>query len=148
FNQQFIEGDVIYGISQARAPYVSSLPRGVADTLRAIGRFLICDEYNNRTFGANREDGCNTSQFPRSRQIIEANLTFHETAAYLNPDQKAALQEYYDALAGSKYAPLKAVETKIIEAQRKGNRDLTDLVFRRACKFGLQFVIEQKQNTV
>ena len=56
--------------------------------------------------------------------------------------------EYYDALRGTRYAPLKAVKTKITTVLAKGNQNTEDLVFRRACKFGLQFVIEQKKGTV
>jgi hypothetical protein len=148
FNQQFKAGDVIYGISQARGPYINSLPPHVAHHLRSVGQFLICDEYNNRTFGAVPGWDFGVGQTPGSKANIKANLAHHQQAPYLEDLQKAALQEYYDALKGSKYAPLEAVKLKIATISAKGNQNAADLVFRRACKFGLQFVIEQKKTTV
>lgn len=148
FNVQFHAGDAIYGISQARAPYVNSLPVNVAHHLRSVGQFLICDEYNNRTFGQVPLHDFGPGQDPHSKQAIRSNLALHDQAAYLNPLQKAGLQEYYDALKGTKHAPLEAVKMKIAQVLAKGNQNHADLVFRRACKFGLQFVIEQRQGTV
>ncbi len=148
FNQQFKAGDVVYGISQARAPYVSSLPANVATHLRGIGQFVICDEYNNRTFGFNNPMDFGVGQSPGTRAGISSNLAHHKTVAYLQPLQKAALKEYYDALKGSKHAPLDAVKMRIAKVQAKGNQNHEDLVFRRACKFGLQYVIELKKGTV
>jgi hypothetical protein len=145
FNQQFKAGDVIYGVARAR--YVDSLPQGVAHYLRSVGQFIYCDEYNDRTFNQTSVlDGANKA--PDSKPNINANLAVHEQAAYLSPLQQAALQEYYDALKGTKYAPLEAVKLKIKEVTAKGNSGAADQVFRRACKFGLQFVIQQKGNTV
>src|SRR5918994_4852107 len=146
FNQQFKAGDVIYGISQARAPYVSSLAANMATHLRAVGQYVICDEFNNRTFGFNNADASRLS--PGTKVNIKANLQQHDNAAYLSPLQKAALEEYYEALKGSKHAPLDAVKMKIAQVTAKGNQNHEDLVFRRACKFGLQYVIELKQGTV
>lgn len=148
FNQQFKAGDVVYGISQARAPYVNSLPAGTANHLRSVGQYLICDEYNNRTFGYNNPNDYGVSQSPGSKAGIKANLNTHDNAAYLSQLQKDALKEYYDALKGTKYAPLDAVKTKITKVLAKGNQNHEDLVFRRACKFGLKHVIELKQHTV
>lgn len=148
FNQQFKAGDVVYGISQARAPYVNSLPANVAHHLRSVGQYLICDELNNRTFGFTNPLDFGVGQVPSTKANINSNLTHYDQAAYLIPLQKAALDEYYDALKGTKHAPLKAVKMSIAAAQAKGNQSLDDLVFRRACKFGLQFVIEQKKGTV
>jgi hypothetical protein len=144
FHQQFKAGDVIYGVH--RAPYVNSLPEGVAHYLRSVGQFLYCDEYNDRTF--NQVAGLDgAASPPESKSNIQANLVTHEQAAYLSPLQQAALQEYYDALKGTRYAPLDAVKMKIKEVTAKGNYGTADQVFRRACKFGLQFVI-QKGGTV
>jgi hypothetical protein len=149
FDQQFKAGDVVYGISQARVPYINSLPMHVAHHLRSIGQFLICDEFNNRTFGTVNPDDFLVGLLPDTKKNIRSNLAHHEhAAAYLNPLQKAALSEYYDALKGTRYAPMKAVQIKVLEAQAKGNQNVLDLVFRRACKFGLQFVIEQKKGTI
>lgn len=149
FNQQFKAGDVVYGISQARAPYVQSLAANVAHHLRSVGQFLICDEFNNRTFG--KMPGVvdfGVGKSPTSKAAIKANLARHQQATYLTPVQQAALQEYYDALKGTHYAPLEAVKTEINTAQAKGNQNIEDLVYRRACKFGLQFVVEQRGGTV
>jgi hypothetical protein len=146
FNQQFKAGDVIYGIE--RTPYVNSLPPGVAHYLRSVGQFLYCDEFNNGTFNAVPVLDDGVGRFPNSKSNINANLANHEQAAYLSGLQQAALQEYYDALKGTKYAPLEAVKVKIKDLIAKGNYDTSDQVFRRACKFGLQFVIQQKRNTV
>lgn len=148
FHQQFKAKDVIYGISQARAPYVNSLPLGVAHHLRSVGQFLICDELNNRTFGQVPMQDFGVGQSPSTKTRIKANLAHHQQANYLSPLQKVALKEYYDALKSTKYAPLEAVKTKIAMATAKGNQNIEDLVFRRACKFGLQFVIEQQKGSV
>ncbi|PHV13164.1 hypothetical protein [Chitinimonas sp. BJB300] len=148
FSQQFKAGDVIYGISQARSPYVNSLPPPVAHHLRAVGQFLICDEFNNRTFGRVPTNDFGIGQSPDSKRSIKTNLAHHQQVDYLNPLQKAALQEYYDALKGTRYAPLETVKTKINKLMEKGNQNTEDLIFRRACKFGLQFVIQQRQRTV
>ncbi|MGQ5523259.1 hypothetical protein ACUHMQ_08370 [Chitinimonas sp. PSY-7] len=148
FNQQFKAGDVIYGISQARAPYVNSLPAGVAHHLRSVGQFLICDEFNNRTFGRVPVQDFGVGEPPSTKNNINANLAHHKQVDYLSPLQKAALQEYYDALKGTRYAPLEAVKTQISTLLQKGNQNTEDIIFRRACKFGLQFVIQQRRGTV
>lgn len=151
FNQQFKSGDVVYGISQARAPYISSLPAGVADHLRAVGQYVICDEFNNRTFNSvpavQAVDG-RQGMHPDTKLAINNNLTRNDQAVNLDALQKASLAEYYDALAGSKHAPLAAVKVPPAILAMKGNADSADLAFRRACKFGLQHVIEQKSRTV
>jgi len=148
FNQQFHAGDVIYGISQARAPYINSLPAGVATHLRSVGQFVICDEFNNRTFGVVNPLDFGVGVSPNSKGNIKTNLNTHKHAAYLSPLQKATLKEYYDALKDTKYAPLAAAKMKAAKVLAKGNQSTEDLVFRRACKFGLQYVIEKKQQTV
>lgn len=149
FNQQFKAGDVIYGISHARVPYINSLAANVAQHLRSVGSYLICDEFNNRTFGkVPLSDPAAVNPAPASKAAIRGNVAHHVNAGYLSPLQKAALAEYYEALKGSKHSPLEAVKLSIAAAAAKGNQDLTDLAFRRACKFGMQFVIEQRHGTV
>lgn len=148
FNIQFRPSDVIYGLSQARSPYVTSLPPNMAHHLRSVGQYLICDEFNNRTFGHVPVLDFGVGQQPSTKAAIKTNLLNHENAAYLTPLQKAALEEYYEALRDSKYAPLDAVKVKIAQVQAKGNASVEDFVFRRACKFGLKFVIEQRKGTV
>lgn len=148
FNHQFKAGDVVYGISQARAPYINSLQAGVANHLRANGQYLICDEYNNRTFGFNNPMDFGVGQSPGTKAGIKSNLAHHDTAAYLSPLQKTILSEYYEALRDTKYSPLEAVKLKTSVILAKGNANAEDLVFRRACKFGLQYIIEQQKKTV
>ncbi|MGH8065956.1 MAG: hypothetical protein ACRERE_12150 [Candidatus Entotheonellia bacterium] len=148
FNQQFVIGHVVYGISQARAPYINSLPQHVAQSCRAIGYFLICDEFNNRTFGQVPVADFGVAQPPSSKAIIKANLAHHQQVAYLTATQKTALKEYFDALEGTKYSPLKAVKMNPAQVLAKGNASTEDLVFRRACKFGLQYIIDQMRSTV
>lgn len=149
FNQQFKAGDVIYGISQARASYVNSLPKQVVNHLRAVGQFVICDEFNNRTFGfVGNQDFGSDRRSPNSKANIKASVAHHQQVTYLNPLQKASLDEYYEALKGTRYSPLEAVKMTITKIQAKGNQNTEDLVFRRACKAGLQYVIEQRKGTV
>lgn len=148
FSQQFKSGDVVYGISQARAAYINSLPAGVVDHLRAVGQFVLCDEYNNRSFGFVNPHEFGIGSGPSSKQAINANVARHQTSALLNPLQKAVVKEYYDALHGSKYAPLDSVKMKIAEVHAKGNQNHEDLVFRRACKFGIKQVIEVNKGSV
>lgn len=147
FNQQFAPGDVIYGISQARAPYINSLPHGFADNLRAQGEYVICDEFNNRTIGQVTPYDFGRSG-PDSKRSIKSNLKHHKRATYLNAQQKGSTQHYYNRLKKSKYAPLKAAKVKDSKLQAKGNASTEDLVFRRACKFGLQYIIQHMQKTV
>jgi len=154
FNVQFKPGDVIYGNSTSRIAYINSLPAGVADHLRSVGQYVICDEFNNRTFGvvpptATSLNDYGVGQTPNSKAAINSNITHHQTtAAYLSPLQKAAVQEYYEALRGSKHSPLQAVKLNMPTILAKGNATKEDLAFRRACKFGLQFIIENRKGTV
>jgi hypothetical protein len=160
FNQQFKAGDLVYGISQARAPYINSLPPAVAQHLRASGMYLICDEFNNRTFGhvGGQDIAPGVGGLLVSKQQVRTNLDHHQNGVTnaaqgifvvpLNPLQKAGLEDYYEALAGTKYAPLAAVKMSAAKAQAKGNANQEDLVFRRACKFGLQYFIEQRHASV
>lgn len=148
FNQQFRAGDVIYGVSLARVPYINSLPPTTAPFLRANGQYVICDEFNNRTFGSVPVQDFGVGRLPDSTANIQANLGLHDNAAYLSALQKAALREYYEALAGTKYAPLQAVRVSLARTQAKGNVSREDLVFRRACKFGLHYIIEKQKRTV
>lgn len=150
FNQQFYAGDVIYGVSQARAPYINSLPPHLVHSLRAYGHYVICDEYNNRTFNyppnQNFVPGYETMDNPVNKHNINNNLDLNMTL--LNDRQQSSVTAYYEALAGTRYAPRKAVKMNLEKAQRKGNAELGDLVFRRACKFGLEYVIRCKVNTI
>ena len=66
----------------------------------------------------------------------------------MSPAGQKAATEYYNALKGSKYAPLKAVKLSVAQAAEKGNSNLQDLLFRRACKFGMDYVIRQQKGTV
>jgi hypothetical protein len=120
----------------------------VVHHLRSVGQYVICDEFNNRTFGFTNPWDFGVGQSPNSKANIRSNLAHHRQAGYLNPLQKAGVEEYYDALKSTKYAPLKAVKMKITDVLAKGNQNMEDIVFRRACKAGLQYVIELKKGTV
>ncbi len=150
FHAQFKPGDVLYGISQARAPYVSTLPGGIANHLRSVGQYIICDEYNNRTFNSVNTtiSPSRATMSPQTKNAIKSNLARNQDATNLDDLQKAALAEYYEALAGSAHAPLAAVKVPASILAMKGNQDSADLAFRRACKFGLEYVIKTKQHTV
>lgn len=160
FRQQFKAGDVVYGISQARAPYINSLDPAVAPHLRASGHYLICDEFNNRTFGhvMGHDIAPGVGLQLNTKTAIKTNLghhrhgvtdpTQHTFVVDMNRLQRAALEDYYEALSGTKYAPLKAVKLSTGKVLDKGNQNKEDLVFRRACKFGLQYFIEHKKANV
>jgi len=147
FGTQFNPGDVVYGASQARGPYMNSLPALVKTNCEAAGMWLICDNFNNRTFNRPGTVGPN-GQNPSSKANIQNNLTENDNDPNINANQHQALQDYYDALSQSSRRPTKAVRMKLAEAQAKGNQDQVDLAFRRACKFGLEYFITTLQVTV
>lgn len=154
FAQNYEVGDVIYGASQARGPYMNSLPQNVRDLAYSLGAFLICDEYNNRTFGK-RPVGMNQGalqdmnlSLPNSKQAIKTNVSHHDACPILTTNQKTACQHYYKALSGSDRAPLKSVKVKPSALAGKGNSSMEDLVFRRACKFGIEYIIMTMGKTV
>lgn len=111
FDVQFNRGDVLYGISQARAPYINSLPGNLVTELRADGDYVICDEFNNRTFNKTNND-YGLLEGPSSKKNIRANVRHHRETEYLTPRQKATLKQYYDALKGSKSGLFSALDLK------------------------------------
>lgn len=149
FNQLFVAGDVIYGISQPRLPYTQSLLAGVvgrdAATLINEGNFVICDHYNNRSFNA----------FGVMDQFRGPNAQPGDDAANyaiqngLNPNQRQAVSHYYNLLSGHKYNPHTAMNVVMNDKQRLHNAGQNDyLAFRRACKFGLDYFIIQLNRRV
>jgi hypothetical protein len=66
----------------------------------------------------------------------------------LNAAQKGELQSFYDnLLVDPKNAPATAMGLSQRSLLKKGNRDLADIQIRRACKFGIDYVIN-RGNTV
>jgi hypothetical protein len=140
FAQQFQVGDVVYGASQARAPYINSLPPLLKTACENGGMWLICDNFNNRTFNRAAVVGAG-GLYPTSKTNIQTNLALNDADANINVQQQAQLRAYYDALSASSRRPTKAVKLKLAEVQAKGNQDHADLAFRRACKFGLEYFL-------
>ncbi|TAE24119.1 MAG: hypothetical protein EAZ91_20895 [Cytophagales bacterium] len=152
FNQLYLAGDVIYGISQPRERYVDTLPQGILGRtgreLMDEGNFLICDHYNNRTFNAPTVMG--HFRGPNA-QAGENAMDFWHTNSPIrnNQPQVQAVKQYYDLLAGHKYNPHTAMNTVMNEKKRLNNNGQSDyLAFRRACKFGLDYFILQMNRRV
>lgn len=151
FAQNFEIGDVVYGISQSRAPYINSLAGDTADYCRDAGAYLICDEFNNRTFlgtpdkalgvTADHTQYNSTIKNPESMDDVRYNLDFYEHGrgiAVLGDEQKIKVRAYYDALSASRRSPEKA----FVAAPKKrlaNNDTITMFAIRRACKFGLEY---------
>jgi len=151
FAQNFQIGDVVYGISQSRAPYVNSLGNELRRYCEETGAFLICDSFNNRSFlGVNA--GYGTGMHPNPGSItnpqtpadINHNLDFYEHdrgLAVLGQDEKSAAMSFYDALARSDRSPVKAAAAPQSKWAKNGDGINTILMIRRACKFGLEYMI-------
>ncbi len=146
FNQLFLAGDVIYGISRPRGRYTRTLEQGItgksAQTLIDEGNFTICDHYNNRTFNAptvmSKFNGPNV--MPGNQAVDE----YLNGIAPYRPGQVQSLTPYYDRLSMHKYNPHDALNLVMNEKQRRNNGgDNNYLAFRRACKFGLDYFILQ-----
>jgi hypothetical protein len=156
FAQNFSIGDVVYGISQARAPYVNSLGAGLRNYCEETGAFLICDSFNNRSFlGVNQPYGTNgplnTDTNPTTTAALDFNWDYYENdrgSVALDPDVKAKVKAYFDALNESPRNPYDAVSAPQAKWSKNGDGIPTMLAIRRACKFGLEYMIEQKHATV
>lgn len=160
FAQNFQIGDVVYGISQSRAPYISSLPGTTATYCRDSGAFIICDEFNNRTFlgmpdkelGVTRDHTQyeSTIKNPESMNDVRYNLDFYQQGrglAVLNDEQKIAVRAYYDALGTNRRSPEKAL-ADAPKKRLKNNDSISMFAIRRACKFGLEYNIMVRMQTV
>lgn len=147
FAQQFQVGDVVYGASQARGPYMNSLPPLLKQACEGGGMWLICDNFNNRTFNRPLIVG-GGGQNPSTKAGILNNLALNDADPVINPARHGQLSAYYGALSASSRSPTKAAKMKLAEVQAKGNQDHADLAFRRACKFGLQYFIMRQRATV
>lgn len=156
FAQNFQIGDVVYGISQARAPYVNSLNKELRDYCEESGAFLFCDSYNNRSFlgVSNKTYGITptgvgaTLKNPQNANDIAHNLDFYEHGrgmAVLGVEEIAAAKAFYDSLAKSKYAPVKASTEKQSKWSKLGDVNKSMLMIRRACKFGLEYMIKSNR---
>ena len=157
FAENFTIGDVVYGLSQSRGPYIASLGAELAAYCRETGAFLICDEFNNRSFlGSTKAFGvggpavASTIQNPTSMADIAYNLDFYEHGrglAALGEDQKAAARRFYDALSKSRRSPASAVSSSR-RSRRANNDSVSTQMIRRACKFGLEHMIMVRHQTV
>ena len=159
FANNFAIGDVVYGLSQSRAPYIASLPKPLSDYCRDTGAFLICDEFNNRSFlGVSKDFGTtqngsphpSTITNPMSMNDIRHNLDFYEHGrgiAVLGADQKTAAKAFYDSLADSRRSPEKAL-AEPVKKRQNNNDSVSTFMIRRACKFGLEHMIMVRHQTV
>jgi hypothetical protein len=159
FAQNFQTGDVVYGISQSRAPYLNSLPALLKTYCEDTGAFLICDSYNNRTFlgvtnmqyGTNLGTNVNTIKNPQSQADLDHNWNYYENdlgSVSMGVEVKERVTAYFDALSASKHSPYKAVNEPPTKWTSKGDLLSTQLAIRRACKFGLEYIIMRQHGTV
>jgi hypothetical protein len=158
FAQNFQIGDVVYGVSQSRAPYVNSLGAALRQYCEDTGAFLLCDSFNNRSFlgvtqayGMNPGTGMHTHTNPVTDAQLDHNWDYYENdrgSVALDPQVKANVKAYFDALNASRRNPSDAVNAPATKWTSKGDVVSTMLAIRRACKFGLEYVIMQKHQTV
>jgi hypothetical protein len=156
FAQNFQIGHVIYGISQSRGPYMNSLGQTLRTYCEESGAFLICDSFNNRSFlGVTQPYGTNvgalTVKNPVSTQELDYNWNYYENdlgSVALSQEVKATLTSYFDNLKTSRRSPYDAMNAPAKKWTRKGDASATMLAIRRACKFGLEYFIMQKHETV
>ncbi|MEO7083420.1 MAG: hypothetical protein ABI442_06280 [Gemmatimonadaceae bacterium] len=159
FAQNFNIGDVVYGISQSRAPYVNSLGNALRTYCEETGAFLLCDSFNNRSFlGVNASYGLGAGLAPvhsltnpTNAQDIRHNLDFYEHdrgMTALGEDEKRAARIFYDALDKSERSPSKASTEPQSKWTNHGDLTVTMLMIRRACKFGLEYMLETLQRQV
>lgn len=158
FAQNFTIGDVVYGLSQSRGPYINSLGADLAAYCRETGAFLICDEFNNRSFlgspdkefGAGNADLASTVKSPTSMDDINYNLDFYEHGrgiSALGEEQKDAARRFYDALSSSRRSPETSLASRP-KTRATNNDNVTSQMIRRACKFGLEHMIMVRHQTV
>jgi|GEM_PF-2667605 len=142
FAGQFREGDVIYGAGEARQRYMESLPANVRLLCEAHGCWLICDDYNNKTFNRSEFDGGTHVQ---TRADINTNLTMNYNDPLIPSYHRARLNAYYSRLSQSSRSPNKVVQMELAKVVAKGNHDHAELAFRRACKFGLEYFLMERR---
>jgi hypothetical protein len=140
FRDQLKPGDVIYGITRDRWDYVNSLPKDLELRLSSNGQFIYVNGYNDNTFG--------TPRSPQTEEDIKFNVEHHEKRSDLSLPQKNALRSYYGSLRSHKHAPLEAVKMSGAQMQAKGNLSFAELVWRRASKFGLEYLITRTECSV
>jgi hypothetical protein len=157
-------GDIIYGLSKAREPYIASLPPLMAEACRDAGNRLYADEFNNRTF-------LSLADSPKKKLVknpfnsidLERNVKAHfpkglfsGKGTWMGPTgeqiltktQRKALKAFYDKLSASKYAP-DATAKAYDAGDLAEKRDMLPMILiRRACKFGLEYAIMKRQVTV
>jgi hypothetical protein len=157
FAENFTIGDVVYGLSQARAPYMNSLGGPLRTYCEDTGAFLICDSFNNRSFlGVNNQTYAtngpvNTITNPMTGPDLDFNWDYYENdrgTTALDPQVKASVKAYFDALNTSERNPYDALQTPQKKWSKNGDAIPTMLAIRRACKFGLEYTIMQRHQTV
>jgi hypothetical protein len=161
FATNFTPGDVIYGLSAAREPYLASLPQGVADACRDSGNWLYADEFNNRSFlSLENHAKKHLKKNPMNSKDAEHNLKAHfprfgkgawhgpDGEQVLTKDQRKALKSFFDSISDSKYS-IKATAKAYDKGHLAHKTDLLPMILiRRACKFGLEYAIMERAVTV
>ena len=158
FAENFTIGDVVYGISQSRASYLNSLGADLRKYCEESGAFLLCDSFNNRSFlgvttpyGTATGGGRSSIKNPHNAADIRHNLDFYEHdrgIAALGLEEKAAAKAFYDSLDLSRRSPSKAANEPQKKWSKLGDGTVTMLMIRRACKFGLEYMIMALQRRV
>ncbi len=143
FAQNFQMGDVVYGLSRARTPYVASLPQLLQNNCTAQGAYVSCDHFNNRTWLKMAMGPTRTNSAAEIQDNLDWNLgKLPNSGLPLNANQKQELQDFYDNLmAAPNRAPTTPIGMPAKQLAKKKNRDLADLQIRRACKFGIEYVL-------
>lgn len=141
FNENFNAGDIIYGVWEAREPYVGSLPPDLVDACKDSGAYLTCDDYNNRSWLGRAQ--CNGKKIvaPDSKQAIDANVDVFQNGGVLNQQQAASVRAFFDKLCSSKRSPKKALSADPEKVKDAGKGRIEELQIRRACKYGLEYVL-------
>jgi hypothetical protein len=150
FAQNFQVGDVIYGLSRSREPYVATLTKAMQDNCKNQGAYVSCDHFNNRTWLQNALSHADTSSAQKIQDNLDWNLgKLPHSGIPLNANQKQELQAFYDNLLLSTRSPANTGALNMPQKQlnKKKNRYLQDLQIRRACKFGIEYIIG-RNNTV
>jgi len=149
FAQNFLLGDVVYGLSRAREPYVASLPLAFKNNCMNQGAYVSCDHFNNRSWLKNAMSTVPTNTATQIQNNLDWNLgKLPGSGLPLNVNQKAELQAFYDGLlADPSRTPTRDLAMTPKQLTKKGNSELQYLQIRRACKFGIDYIIT-RGNTV
>lgn len=161
FATNFTPGDVIYGLSAAREPYLASLPPLTAEQCRDAGNWLYCDEFNNRTFLSLADNGKKKlKKNPMNAADVSHNIKAHfptfgkgvwhgaDGEQALTKTQREALKAFYDAMGKTRYS-VKGTAKAYDAGDLAHKQDMLPMILiRRACKFGLEYSIMKRAVTV